>query len=267
MGDGSWYETGFDGIGDEERRLDEAQGPHRLWIPGGASKDIVWCDDEPVCIHEHNPKMNGNYRNWLTCQQGVYDEVVCCQKIGPKGRYYVGYLTGVDCSEWKDQRGNTHQYEMRLVPMKLRSLKKFRRKKDDRGSMVGTMWSMHREDDNAASIGDDWDFQRDVDMEKMFDYVNYRGSLLSEMWEQAEGDPEQMARVLRIFQIKPDEEGKLPRIIPPFNYMEVLKPKTPKEMRLLLGAVQDDDEDTGSRRSSGSSGGGGGAAKQDDVPF
>lgn len=44
----SWYNTGFSGINDEERRLDEAQGPHRLWIPGGASKEVVWVDDEPV---------------------------------------------------------------------------------------------------------------------------------------------------------------------------------------------------------------------------
>jgi len=262
---GSWYETGFDGIAGEEQRLDEAQGPHRLWIPGGAGKDVVWVDDDPVCVYEHNPKMNGNYRNWLTCQQGVYDEVVCCQKLGPKSRYYVGYLTGVDCTLWKDQRGNEHQYEMRLVPMKLRSLKKFRRKKEDRGKMAGTMWTMNREDDNAASIGDDWDFQRDVDMAKMFDFVNYRGTLLSEMWDQAEGDPEAMARVQRIFQIKPDEEGKLPRIVAPFNYMKVLEPKAPKDMRLILGAVQEDDDDD--RRSSGSSGGRGGAAKQDDVPF
>jgi len=261
----TWYDQGFDGINEEERRLDDQQGPHRLWIPGGASKDVVWADDEPVCVHEHNPKMNGNYRNWFTCLQGVYDEVVCCQKVGVKGRYYCGYLTAVDCSEWTDQRGNKHQYELRLVPMKLRSLKKFRRKKDDRGSLIGTMWKLTREDNNAASIGDDWDFQRDVDMAKMFDFVNYRGTKLIELWEKAEEDPEAMERLCRVFQIKPGEDGKLPRIIPPFRYFEVLKPKTPKELRLILGAVQEDDDDTGGRSSGG--GGGGGAAKEDTVPF
>jgi hypothetical protein len=266
MGD-SWYNTGFDGISDEERRLDEAQGPHRLWIPGGASKELVWVDDEPVCIYEHNPKMNGNFRNWLTCQQGVYDEVVCCQKVGVKSRYYVGYVTGVDCSLWTDNRGGQHQYEMRLVPMKLRSLKKFRRKKEDRGAMAGTMWKLAREDDNAASIGDDWDYMRDVDMDKMFDFVLYRGTTLAELWSQAENDPEAMARVMRVFQIKPDKEGKLPRVIPPFNYMKILKPKTPKELRLLLGAVQDDDDDDRRGYSGSSKGGGAGAAGEDKVPF
>jgi len=261
---GGWYEQGFDGINEEERRLDEAQGPHRLWMPGGGSKDVVWVDDEPVCIHEHNPKMNGTYRNWMTCLQGVYDEVVCCQRLGPKSRYYVGYVTAVDCSEWKDQRGNMHQYEMRLVPMKLRSLKKFRRKKDDRGSLVGTMWRLTREDDNAANIGDDWDFVRDANMDKMFDFVCYRGSKLSELWEAAENDPEAMARLQRAFQIKPNEDGTLPRVIPPFNYFETLKPKPPKELRLLLSGVQEDDDDKGSKapRSSGK-----GAAREEDVPF
>lgn len=261
--DGSWYSTGFDGIGAEERRLDEAQGPHRMWIPGGQGKDVVWVDDEPVCVYEHNPRMNGNFRNWLTCLQNVYDEVVCCQKLGTKGRYYVGYLTGVDGSIWRDNRGNDHQYEMRLIPLKLRSLKKFRRKKEDRGAMSGTLWRMNREDNNAASIGDDWDFQRDVDMDKLFEYVNYRGSLLSELWTNAETDPEQMARIRRVFQIAPDENGKLPRVVPMFNYMEILKPKTPKDLRIHLGAVQEEEEDSYSTGAASK----GGAIKEEKVPF
>jgi len=262
---GSWYEQGFDGINEEERRLDDQQGPHRLWMPGGTSKEVVYVDDEPVCIHEHNPKMSGNYRNWMTCLQGVYDEVVCCQKLGPNSRYYCGYVTVVDCSEWKDNRGNMHQYEMRLLQFKLRSLKKFRRKKEDRGAMAGTMWRLTREDNNAPTCGDDWDFIRDVDMDKMFDFVLYRGKSLSEMWDEAEKDPEAMVRLQRIFQIKPDENGKLPRVVPAFNYFEILQPKKPKELRLLLGAVEPDDDD--SKGYSGSSGGGGGAAGEDKVPF
>ena len=129
------------------------------------------------------------------------------------------------------------------------------------------MWKLSREDNNAASIGDDWDYMRDVDMGKMFDFVLYRGTRLTELWSQAEGDPEAMARIMRVFQIKPDKEGKLPRVIPPFNYMEILKPKTPKDLRLLLGAVQDDDDDSGRGYSGASKGGGTGAAGEDEVPF
>ena len=77
-----------------------------------------------------------------------------------------------------------------------------------------------------------------------------------------------MQRVQSWFQIKPDEDGKLPRIIPAFNYMEVLKPMTPKDARLHLGAVEPDDDsssfkDGGSKSNSSNSGG----VQQDDVPF
>lgn len=259
---GSWYDTGFDGMDEEQRRIDDMQGPGRLWIPATQSKDTVWVDDQPVCIHEHNPKMNGNYRNWLTCLQGVYDEVVCCVKLGVNSRYYVGYLTSVDCTEWQDQRGNKHQYELRLTPLKLRSLKKFRRKVEDRGKMLGTMWRLTREDDKSPTCGDDWEFLRDVDMGKMFEFANYRGKRLTEMWEEAERDAEAMARVMRTFQIKPGEDGKLPREVPPFNYFEILKPRPPKELRTILGAVEPDDSKGTSAPS-----GGGGSVKEDQIPF
>jgi hypothetical protein len=264
----SWYETGFDGMEAEQQRLDEQQGPGRLWIPETSSKDVVFADDEPVCVHEHNPKMNGNYRNWQTCLQGVYDEVVCCQQLGPNSRYYCGYLTLVDCSEWKDQRGNKHQYELRLLQLKMKSLKKLRRKKEDKGALIGTMWKFTREDSTSPVCGDDWEFTRDVDMDKMFPFVNYRGKKLEELWAEAEEKPESMARLQRIFKIKPNDEGKLPRQIVPFNYFELLKPKAPKDMRLLLGGVQaeDDDDSKGGGRSSSNSGGGG-TVKQDNVPF
>ena len=262
---GSWYDQGFGGINEEEKRLESMQGPHRLWIPGGLSKDVVWVDDEPVCIHEHNPKINGNYRNWMTCLRNVYDEVVCCTLLGPNSRYYVGYVTGVDCSQWKDQKGNTHQYELRLIQLKLRSLKKFRRKKEDRGSMVGTMWRLTREDDNAPTCGDDWDFSRDVDMSKMFDYICYRGTKLTELWADAEKNPETMVRMQKVFQIKPDSNGKLPREIPAFNYFEVLQPMSPKEARIHLGAVEKDDDNR--KPSNVPTGSPAAAVKEDQVPF
>lgn len=264
----SWYSTGFDGVEKEQQRLDSAVGPGRLWIPAGQQKDIVCVDDDPFCVHEHNPKMNGNYRNWMTCLRNAYEEVVCCQQLGPNSRYYCGYVTAVDCSKWTDQRGNEHQYEMRLIQLKMKALKKYRRKKDEKGSLVGTMWNFHREDNRSPTCGDEWEFKRDVDMEKLFNFVCYRGKKLSDLWAEAEEKAEAMERVKAWFNIKPDENGKLPRVIPVFNYMEVLKPMTPKDARLHLGSVEADDpssfSDNDNKSSSNSNAGG---VKQDDVPF
>jgi len=261
---GSWYDVGFDGVEKEQRRLDEQQGPGRLWIAPGNSKEIVWVDDSAVCIYEHNPKMDGNYRNWMTCMQGVYDEVVCCQRLGPKSRYYVGYLTVVDMSEWLDGRGNSHQYELRLIQLKLRQLKKFRRKMEDRGVMKGTKWVLTREDSSSPTCGDDWDYQRDIEMKKLFEFANYRGKKLVDLWSEAEADPAAMARVQRIFKVAPGDDGTLPREIPCFNYFEILKPRPPKEVRLILGAVEKDDDSSSGGSSYGSRVS---TPKEDDVPF
>jgi hypothetical protein len=237
----SWYNTGFDGIEKEQQRLDSMMGPGRLWIPVGAQKDIVFVDDEAFCIHEHNPKMNGNYRNQFTCLLGSADDVACCQVLGPNSRYYVGYLTAVDCSAWRDKKGNEHQYEMRLFPAKMGTLKKIRRKKEEKSSLVGAMYKASRDNADAASVGDELEFQRVADLFKLFSVSNYRGKKLSDLWLEAEANVEAMARLQRTFNVKP-VEGKLPRIVPTFNYFEVLKPRAPQELRLMLGQVEPDDD-------------------------
>ena len=73
----------------EAAKQEKKYGPRRLYLKGGTSRDVVFVDDNPACIYEHNPKMNGNWRNWMTCLQGVNDDVVCCQKLGLDSRYYV----------------------------------------------------------------------------------------------------------------------------------------------------------------------------------
>lgn len=258
----SWYQSGFGGVDQEQARIESQYGPGRFYVRVGGTKDFVFADDEPVCIYEHNPKINGNFRNWLTCLQGVSDDVVCCQILGPNSRYYCGYLTVVDCTEWIDKKGNKHQYEVKLFPAKLRTLKQIRRKKDDRGSLVATMYTAARDDDKSASVGGELEFKREVELEKLFEVANYKGKKLPDLWEEAEADDAAMSKLKRIFQIEPGSDGKLPRIVPPFNYFEVLKPRAPQELRLSLGQVEHDDGSTGS-----GGGSGGGAVKSDDVPF
>ena len=68
-----------------------------------------------------------------------------------------------------------------------------------------------------------------------------------------------------VFDIKPDENGKLPRKIVPFNYYELLKPKSSQEISALLGGVQKDDDSSANTSSSASSGSS--APREDSVPF
>lgn len=261
-GSGSWYDSGFGGINKEETRLAQMSGPRRLWIPGGATKEFVFVDDEPCCIYEHNPKMNGSWKNWFTCLADITpDDKPCCDVLGANTRYYCGFFTIVDCSEWVDKKGNKYQYEMKLLPAKLKSLKKFRRKKEERGSLVGCLFKAHREDDRSPSIGDEFEFVREVNMEKLFDLVNYGGKKLKELFEKAANENDAAAALKRTFQLAVKNEKPVPAIVP-FNYFEVLKPMPSKELRSALGAAEKDD-----KGGEGDEGGKPGAGADDQVPF
>jgi hypothetical protein len=270
MTDASWYNSGFNGMQREQERLDSQHGPRRFYIPAGQEKEVVFVDDDPFCIYEHNPKIDGNFRNWLTCLSGTPQDPVCCKTLGSKTRYYCGYLTIVDCSVWEDQRGNSHQYEMRLLQAKMKTLKKFRRKKESKGSLVSQLYMAVREDDKSPSCGDEFEHTREVEMTKLFELTCYQGVKLSEMWDEAEAKEDSMKRVLRTFAVEPDEDGKLPRTIPRFNYFELLKPQDSEELAIALGAAEKSTNDFNDRRPSKSGGGGASnsnATKSDDVPF
>lgn len=238
----NWYNTGYDGVAKEEQRLQSMSGPNRLWLPAGAGRLIVLVDDEAFCINEHNAKINNSWRNHHTCNKGFDDPCFSCQHLGEKSKAYTGYLTCVDCTEWTDKKGNKYQYEIKLVGGKLGLLKKWQRKRQDKGSLVFTKWKLHREDDKKPSTGDEWEFDGAVqDQDKLFTLVNYRGKKLSELWDKAEQNAESMSFLKRIFQVETESDGKLVRRVVPFNYMEVLKPRGNAWAKDLLSGVSRED--------------------------
>lgn len=255
----SWYETGFDGAKKEQDRLNQMRGPWRHWMPPDSERDLVFVDDDLFCVHEHNPKMNGTWQNWMTCLMGIVDSPPCCQILGTNTRYYVGYLTVIDCSKYTDKKGNDHQYEVKLFPAKLNTINMLKRKKEQRGSLALTLWKVARTSKRAANCGDDFDFVKAVDNpQRLFELAMFKGKPLSEFYAKANENPENMARLKRMFQIALDTNGKpIPRIVP-FNYVEVLKPMETNSMRDLL---------SGSKLDSGSDSEDGEGAADDDVPF
>lgn len=256
----SWYSTGYDGMKTEEDRLAALSGPSRLWMPADSSRNLIFLDDEPFTIYEHNPKIDGDWRNWITCLQGVSDEVPCCEKMGPNSRYYIGYYTVIDASEYTDKKGNKHAFELKLLGAKMKTMKKFRRKKEERGSLIGCMYKATREDNKSPSVGDEFEFVREVDLVKAFDATMYRGKKLSEFYSKTLEGPDGLEKLKKVFQVQV-EDGKPTKRVVPFNYMEVLKPRASKDLKLFLASakIETKDSDSGDSNSSGSS--------SEDVPF
>ena len=268
MSEGSWYTQGFGGVKKEEERMQQAYGPPRFWIKPGSKTQIVFLDDEPACIHEHNPNMNGSWKNWFTCIKDVYpDEPECCLTIGHDTRYYVGYFTIVDCTEWKDQKGHLHQFEIKLFPAKMKTLKLLQSKKEDRDNrLAGRVYRVGRTDKQSPGCGNDFEFDRDADLAKLFQVTEYKGKKLSEMFKSDK--PEDVERLKKLFNVG---NSVAPRLVP-FNYYSVLQPKTPKELReVLRGAKFDksafDDADNKSDKDKDEDGKNTQRKADDDIPF
>lgn len=263
----NWYESGFDGMGREDARIATLTGPSRLWIPPGERREFVFIDDNPACIYEHNPKLNGNYKNWHTCLKGIAEQgCPTCDELTEKTRYYAGYFTAIDCSKWKDKKGNDHQFELNLLQAKLKTLKKFKRKKDDgieagRPGLVGGLYRATREDEKSPTCGDEFEFLRAADMEKLFELALYRGKKVAEMFTKAEENAQSLEVLKKIFQVEMDGNGKPVRKLVPFNYMSVLAPKDYKDLKQMVSGAQAQQDPRDGQGSSG------GAGATDEVPF
>lgn len=257
----SWYNQGFKGVENEERRIAASATPNRLWIPAGTGRDIVLIDDEPFEIYEHNARINNSWRNHHTCMKGMEDTCISCTTLGAQSRYYVAYLSGVDLTATTDKKGNKYQYEQKLIGAKLGLAKKWRRKKEDRGSLLFTRWKVHREDAKKPATGDEWEYVETLTeekLEKLFELANYRGKKLTEHWEKAEQDAGYLQALQRQFLLPEMDNGRLPRTLVPFNYFELLKPMGNDAAKsFIAGAAKDDDEAPAAPE----------GADEDDVPF
>lgn len=267
MSEESFYRSGFGGVKEEENRRDSMYGPARFWLRTGDGAEVSFVDDEPACIHEHSPKINGNWMNF-TCLKDVYpDDPVCCEKLGFDTRAYVGFLTVCDFREWTDKKGVTHRFELKLLAAKLGSLKLLGGKKADRENRLSNrVYKVKRIGEKAPNIGDDWEYSREVDpakADKFLESVTFRGKKLIDLYKSEK--EEEIAKLRKTFRVATADGQIVPKVVP-FNYLEVLKPKTPKELRDILTGARIEKNGNAKSGSSGS-GGNGEGGKEDDVPF
>jgi hypothetical protein len=118
------------------------------------------------------------------------------------------------------------------------------------------MYKATREDAKSPSVGDEFEFVREVDLSKVFEAAMYRGKKLSEFFAAAAlAGEDGLQKLKNVFQLSLDEEGKPVKKVTPFNYFEVLKPKTSKDLKIFLSNAtvgEDEAEEKG---------------KTEDVPF
>jgi hypothetical protein len=211
-------------------------------MPPGQRRELVFIDEEPTTIYEHNWKAGNSWKNWTTCLRGIEDSCPCCEVLGETNRYYVGYYTAVDTSKWTDRRGNEHQFELILIGAKIGTLKKLRRKRQDRlddgatTALAGHLWRFTRDSDKDPAVGGDYEYVREVDLEKLFTLALYKGKKISEMFDKAEANSDSMKVLEKLFKIE-KEGDTLVRKLVPINYYQQLHPLSVGDMRAAMNGV------------------------------
>jgi hypothetical protein len=258
----SWYETGYDGAEKEQERRSLGYPPDRFWLKAGSSKEIIFIGDDPFCIKEHGWCDTNDDWHHATCTANINDNGCgACGQTGVSRADYVGHYTIVDVTGYTNKDGVDFKNQLKLFPAKTKVLNKFKLKKENRGSLLGQLWTITRADSNAPNTGDDLDHVREIKADRLLEAVTYKGKSLKEMIEKANGsgsDAEKTRKYLaHHFQIPTD--GPIPMKVPQFNYPVLMAPMDYGPLRALVGDAKPFNN-KGKSETSGSS-------SSDDVPF
>lgn len=205
---------GYDAFAKKEEEYEERAKSfvNRLWLPADSSTRIVFLDDDPPIIEEHQVKIDGDWRHWFTCLRILGEACPICDGTDNKPST-VGFYTVIDLAEWTDKRGGTHKNEVKLFPAKFKTLQVLKKLSSKRGSLEGAMFEVTRTSSDAPNTGDVFDYERKL--------------------TKAE-----------ILELNPDAK--------PFDYAEILKPRSAADILSALKkatrtSVSDDDDDSGGR--------------------
>lgn len=154
-----WYKKGKDGLDDDiENSQKRDFGIKRFWVPKGASKTIVFLDDEAFRFWEHNISIDGSWRNFFVClKKNMQEDCPLCNT--DNNPYFVGFYTVIDKTGYRDKSGKEHKNEKVLFPAKPQILEKLKKKSDQKKGLVGCVFEVTRgSGPKSSNVGDDFDF-------------------------------------------------------------------------------------------------------------
>ena len=160
----------------EARKAGKTFGAQRFWTPCGIEKHVIFLDDNPPELVEHQVTIDGNWRNWYVCcrkpdHNGFWTVGDCpfCDMKVPK--YLMGPYSVVDETGYTTKSGEERKNLKCVLVAKERSLNKFKRLSQRHGGLKGSRFVVARTDDKSVVIGDDWVFVEKVD-EKVFNALD-----------------------------------------------------------------------------------------------
>jgi len=196
MADDDWFSTGSDAAENalskddkkKEERKAAAEGElWRWWMKPGEEKFLTFVDGEeanglqvPFIYQEHQQKIDGDYRNWFTCIDGMVTEegkkLRCPLCQAGNNPYLAAAFTVIDHTEWTSKKGDkTGKDDLKLFVCKSQVLKMLRKQmKKKGGSLRGCKYEVTRTGDKTPNTGDVFDFEDKIELSDEVKVADYR---------------------------------------------------------------------------------------------
>ena len=220
----SWYQTGKEGakkaqkidVDNKARRDAGGDNVRRFWLEPDSSGMLTFLDTPNFFFYEHNLKIGGKYFNFYTCLQD-FDTCPLCE--APDGRAsYVLAGTIVSHKKYTDKEGKVHTNQKQLFVAKGRARQRLLKQIERRdGDLRGCVFEMSRGTGNTeSSVGEDFEFIKRLDEKTLSKFAQGETKADKKKW------------------------------LEPFNYPELLAPKSAAELRKLVdgadpvGSEEDD---------------------------
>lgn len=131
--------------------------PFRFWLKEGESTNVVFLDDDPWAVREHNIKLDGKFGNTFTCLDEAGQKCPLCA-AGDKPALTL-FWTVMIHGEVSGKNGKVYKNPLRILAAKdatARMLKKWSAKK---GGLIGLEFEVERSKGGqrkVAAVGDSW---------------------------------------------------------------------------------------------------------------
>lgn len=188
----------------EEQKQEENKaktGIHRLYMRPDSEATLVVLDDLLFPVREHEFKDARGWKKFETCIQEVEGECAGCES---NLRSYLAFVTTVIHIDPKKKDGTEQKPTKKLMVVKQGASKTWLKRQKEMGTLKGKAFKLERSGDTKSpTTGSNIEFKKDADMEKV-------KSLAPEGIDKEEW-------------------------VKPYDYKEIFKPKSPKELRAALG--------------------------------
>jgi len=164
--DKPWYTRGQEGFV-EKAKLDKVQAiarersVPRFMLRAEEEAVIVFVDNSPFFIWEHNVNVGGRWGNYITCLKEYKPCGVCEQA---QKSTYTAYLTVIDTREFTRKDGTTVKNRRILYPTKGPTIKKLEEIQKKRGDLTGCAFRVKRYTAQEPNCGSSFEFVKKVSL-------------------------------------------------------------------------------------------------------